>query len=161
MSRHHALRRDRIQAQPGTGECGLWTYYTRAEARRRNSDRPDIEAHRRPYRCRSCDGWHNGVLPQLVIDGVLTAAEWYGENGHPPFGEVIAGVTEWLTARGLHSVTYHRGTDGESWGITARHAGEDLVALWYPDPVAAAEALHHQAEQARSRFTRSLTSEAA
>jgi hypothetical protein len=162
MSRgHHAIRKARIEPPPGTGECGLWTYYTRADARRRNSDRPDIGAHRRPYRCADCNGWHNGVLPQLVIDGVLTAAEWYGEAGHPPYGEIIAGVTDWLAARGVHSIAYHRGTDGQSWGITGRRAGEDVAALWHPDPVTAAEALYAHAEQARERFVRDLTSDPA
>lgn len=161
MTRHHALRRDRIDPPAGTGACGLWTYYSRAEARRRNSDRPDITTHRRPYRCQSCNGWHNGILPQLVLDGVVTAAEWYGEDGHPAYGTIVTGVSEWLAARGVHAVRFHRATDGERWGLTGRHASEDLVALWFPDPVTAAEELYRRAEEARHRFTLAATGQAA
>lgn len=150
--RHKAHIKDKIPPPPGTGECGLWAYYSRAEARRRNSDRPDVIGHRRPYLCRRCGLWHNGQLPQLVIDGVVTAAEWYGTDGNPPYGDILIGLTEWLVARGIYEIGFFRGPDGESWGMTARSAGHDHAVHQHRDPVDAAEAMNTLVQTAREQF---------
>jgi hypothetical protein len=158
MTRHRALSKDRVlahRAPVGTNACGVFAYYSRAQARARDAARPDLAARRRPMLCKDCGLWHNRRLPTEVIAGLVTAAEWYGEDGHPPYGEIIIAASELLRSAGIYQVKFHRGHD-ESWGMTARATGADLAVHGYADPVAAAQAMHAQVGQVRARFAEEL-----
>jgi hypothetical protein len=141
MARHKARGGDRIKPPASTNACGVFGYFTRNDAQRRDSNRPDIRGHRREYRCDECGLWHLGHLPELVVAGVVTADEWYGRNGQPPYGEIIRGVDALLRQNGIRHVRFHRGPEGESWGMVARIHGEDYAVHHQLDPVGAAEAM--------------------
>jgi hypothetical protein len=150
--RHEARHKDGMRPPVSSNECGVFAYRTRADARRRISNRPDIIGHLRAYKCRTCNLWHIGHLPQAVIDGIVTADEWYGANGHPPYGEILTDAVVILASRGIYKVKFHRGPDGQSWGLVARASGHDVAEHGHPDPVTATAAMLAQVTAVRAEL---------
>jgi hypothetical protein len=140
-ARRKRRNRERIKPPASTNECGVFGYIDRNDAKRRDSNRPDVVGHRREYLCDDCGLWHLGHLPELVVAGVVTADEWYGRKGNPPYGEIIRDVDVLLRKNGIRKVNFHRGPDGESWGMVARIHGGDYAVHHQSDPVGAAEAM--------------------
>jgi hypothetical protein len=100
---------------------------------------PDLEKDR-PFKCDDCGLWHSGQLPKLVLEGVLLEDEWYGRNGHPPYGEILIGCREVLRGKGGHSFTFARTGDGR-WIMSAMFGAIEVTSGPYEDPVSAAEEL--------------------
>lgn len=148
MAKHRARRKEHRLNKPkgAVNSCGLMAFDSRREAdfgaRFMPLDRTQVA---RPYLCKTgCGLWHVGYLPTLVVQGVVTADEWYGRNGHqamrkviPPLLEHITNVTRFGTptiARRTCLVT-----DRDLWTviIDTPNAGQ-LIARDYDSPAEAA-----------------------
>jgi hypothetical protein len=160
MTRHKAMHRDRYELMPvSRNACGRFAYVSADHARRRDSNEPGKS--RRPYECPDCNLWHLRTLPALVRQGVVTEAEWFGEDGNPCYLEILLGVSAWLRARGIHHHAWSRGRDGESWILTATADGADLIVHDQPDPVTAGESMFVQVNVMRAQRMRDREARAA
>jgi hypothetical protein len=101
MAKHGARRKEHRLNRPegAVNACGLVAFASRREANfgaTRMPLHPDMPA--RPYLCiNGCQLWHVGYLPELVVQGVVTADEWYGRNGHKPMRSIIPPLLEQIT----------------------------------------------------------------
>lgn len=152
MAQHRARRKEHRLNKPNgaTNSCGLVAFDSRREARFGAGFMPlDRSTTARPYQCKPIDGkpgcglWHVGYLPTLVIQGVVTADEWFGRNGHEAMRKVIPPLLEHIektTRFGTASISRRTCpvTDVDLWTIVVDtpDAGQ-LVAQDYDSPAEA------------------------
>lgn len=147
-TRHRARRKESRLNKPNgaSNSCGLIAFDSRREADLGARRMPlDPGAPARAYKCTDgCGLWHVGYLPALVVQGVVTANEWFGRNGHAPMRKVIPQLLEHVekTTR-FGTATIARRTclvtDRDLWTIIldTPDAGQ-LVARDYDSPAEAA-----------------------
>lgn len=149
---HRRRVTDNQLRRPGgatSGICGLYSYQTRAAAKRHAKTLPHNTGMRaRAYPCRSgCGGWHVGYLPQLVIAGIVTVAEWYGHHGATPMRDILIPLLEHVRASTGGELTFERrrvepvdGDPYDLWGAMIETRGTVTIARDYDDPIEATAA---------------------
>lgn len=145
--RHSARRKEARPNKPqgASNACGLIAFDSRREADRGARVMPlDRSGSARPFRCNpGCGLWHVGYLPALVTQGVVTADEWFGRNGHTPMRKVILPLLDHIektTRFGVPTISRRvcPVTDANLWTIVVDtpDAGQ-LVARDYSSPAEA------------------------
>lgn len=149
---HKNRRQERITVRPALASnsiCGLIAYQNRGDARRAAKSmvarQSSTVARARAYHCRGgCELWHAGYLPQLVTDGVVTAGEWYGYDGHRPLKDVLIPLLERMRRRtgGSAQITRRTGPDEtDLWVAMVENDLGSFVARDYDTPRDAARAV--------------------
>lgn len=118
--------------------CGKFGYPTRKLARNQASrtvdDRDDPYSRIRPFECERCDFFHIGHTPIEVINGVVSAEEWFGlrDSKGKGVGALITSCRSQLIEASGGFVRFERA--GEAWGVTIVGAGAARVTLaGFPD----------------------------
>lgn len=132
-----------------TSICGLVAYQHRDDARRAAKQLPtrtwsDV-GRARAYQCRGgCELWHVGYLPQLVIDGLVTAAEWYGYHGRRPLKDELIPLIAMMRRRTGGSAQILRRTgadDTDLWGAMVETGRGTFIARDHATPARAVRAV--------------------
>lgn len=161
---HRARRTDRDLRRPAgstSSICGLVAYQKRAGAKWA-AKRMDLFDGRpaRAYRCKGgCWLWHAGYLPELVVQGIVTAGEWYGYRGQPPMRAVLVPLLEkmrWTTHADKVGFERRRvepadGDEYDLWGAMIEKRGVIYLARDYDNPTDATAAVLAEYHAARSR----------
>jgi hypothetical protein len=129
-----------------TAICDRVAYQNRDGARRAAKVIPYFEDRpARAYQCRDgCELWHAGYLPELVVQGVVTAGEWYGYAGRPALRDTLLPMIDQIRRRtgGIASFERRVGADGRDlWGAMIDMHGRIYLARDYDDPIEATAAV--------------------
>lgn len=150
-SRKHEHKKrvcDRSRNRPGVASntiCNQLAYQDRHGAKTAARALPIVAGQRaRAYDCDACGLWHADYLPALVVQGVVTAGEWYGTDGSEPLGPVLTDLVEQMEDASGGSATFERrvdATDTDLWGAIIDVRGTLFVARDYDSPSEAAAAV--------------------
>lgn len=129
-----------------TSICDLVAYQERDGARHAAKRLPPQDnTSARAYRCSDgCELWHAGYLPELVVQGVVTAGEWYGYGGRPALRDVLLPMINQIRLRTGGNASFERrvGADGRDlWGAMIDMHGRIYLARDYDDPIEATAAV--------------------
>jgi hypothetical protein len=155
---HKNRRQDRSVHQPGGASnqlCPGIAYQSSQAAKRAEHV---AHPHRRPtagqpqrlternraYACDRCGLWHVEPVPDMVIQGVVTAGEWFGTAGRPPMRDVLIPLLYQLAAHTGGTPTFARRTgvdDTDLWAVMVDSDRGTFVARDYDSPAEAAAAV--------------------
>lgn len=150
MPRHPGEHRSRtgdrsLRRPPGATSsiCGLVGYQQRSGAKWAARNMPFFQnQHARAYPCHEgCGQWHAGYLPELVVQGVVTAGEWYGSTGQKPMRDVLIPLLEKVRRRTHGELSFERrrvvpadGDEFDLWSAMINARGVLHLARDYDNP---------------------------